>query len=59
MTDCCQNRKNDATLLSIAYLGGKYYFCPNNRREDYSKTTWNVISKVKPNSYGFKGVLLK
>ena len=46
-------------MLSAAYIKGKYYLCPDTTNEDFSKRTWNNVSKLKKNSYGFNGVMLK
>jgi hypothetical protein len=46
-------------MLSAAYIKGKYYLCPNTTSEDFSKRSWNNITKLKKNSHGFRGIMLK
>jgi len=46
-------------MISVAYIKGKYFICPNTESEDYSKRSWNNISRMKMNKHGFNGVMLK
>lgn len=46
-------------MLSVAYIKGKYYLCPNTKGKDYSYRTWHNISKLKYNKHGFKGIKLQ
>jgi hypothetical protein len=53
------NRRDEYTMLSVAYVKGKYYLCPNTKGEDYSYRTWHNIRKLKVNKHGFKGIKLQ
>ena len=54
------NRKDEDTILSAAYIKGKYYIdIPNMKIEDYSLRAWKHVDKGKMNKYGFHGKHLK
>lgn len=54
------NRKDEDTILSAAYIKGKYYIdVPNMKVEDYSQRAWRHVDKGAMNKYGFYGEQLE